>query len=48
MTKQIIFESKFRLRGTPLTVNRMGYGAMQPAGPGVFGPPPDVGAALAS
>jgi pyridoxine 4-dehydrogenase len=29
------------------TVNRMGYGAMQLAGPGVFGPPRDHGAALA-
>jgi aryl-alcohol dehydrogenase-like predicted oxidoreductase len=35
--------------GLPLggrTVNRMGYGAMQLAGPGVFGPPRDRGAAL--
>jgi aryl-alcohol dehydrogenase-like predicted oxidoreductase len=30
-----------------LTVNRMGYGAMQLAGPGVFGPPKDRAAALA-
>ncbi|WAH56123.1 aldo/keto reductase family oxidoreductase [Pseudomonas silvicola] len=29
------------------TVNRMGYGAMQLAGPQVFGPPKDHGAALA-
>jgi pyridoxine 4-dehydrogenase len=29
------------------TVNRMGYGAMQLAGPGVFGPPRDRDAALA-
>jgi pyridoxine 4-dehydrogenase len=29
------------------TVNRMGYGAMQLAGPGVFGPPKDHAAALA-
>jgi len=29
------------------TVNRMGYGAMQLAGPGVFGPPKDHGEALA-
>ena len=29
------------------TVNRMGYGAMQLAGPGVFGPPKDKEAALA-
>src|SRR5689334_8903100 len=29
------------------TVNRLGYGAMQLAGPGVFGPPKEHGAALA-
>ena len=29
------------------SVNRMGYGAMQLAGPGVFGPPKDRGAAIA-
>ena len=29
------------------SVNRLGYGAMQLAGPGVFGPPKDRGAALA-
>jgi aryl-alcohol dehydrogenase-like predicted oxidoreductase len=29
-----------------LTVTRMGYGAMQLAGPGVFGPPKDRGAAI--
>ena len=29
------------------TANRIGYGAMQLAGPGVFGPPKDRGAALA-
>src|SRR5471030_3097669 len=29
------------------TVNRMGYGAMQLAGPGVFGPPKDREEALA-
>src|SRR4029077_7623074 len=29
------------------TVNRMGYGAMQLAGPGVFGPPKDGDTALA-
>ena len=37
----------FTLPGTSLTVNRMGYGAMQLAGPGVFGPPRDFDAALA-
>lgn len=41
-----------RLGGTftlapDLTVNRMGYGAMQLAGPGVFGPPADRDAAVA-
>jgi pyridoxine 4-dehydrogenase len=29
------------------SINRLGYGAMQLAGPGVFGPPKDRGAALA-
>src|SRR3954447_8322470 len=29
------------------TVNRLGYGAMQLAGPGVFGPPRDMNAAIA-
>ena len=37
----------FTLPGTLLTVNRMGYGVMQLAGPQVFGPPRDVDAALA-
>jgi aryl-alcohol dehydrogenase-like predicted oxidoreductase len=37
----------FTLPGTSTTVNRMGYGAMQLAGPGVFGPPRDVDAAVA-
>ncbi len=37
----------FTLRGTSTTVNRMGYGAMQLAGPGVWGPPRDVDAAIA-
>ncbi len=37
----------FLLPGTTLTVNRMGYGAMQLAGPGVYGPPRDPAAAVA-
>jgi aryl-alcohol dehydrogenase-like predicted oxidoreductase len=37
----------FTFPGTSLTVNRMGYGAMQLAGPGVWGPPSDPGAAVA-
>ena len=32
---------RFTFPGTDLSVNRMGYGAMQLAGPGVFGPPKD-------
>ena len=38
---------RFALPGTSLTVNRMGYGAMQLAGPGVWGPPRDRPGALA-
>src|SRR5215472_3735664 len=38
----------FTLPGTSLTVRRMGYGTMQLAGPGVFGPPKDHEAALAA
>lgn len=38
---------RFTLFGTGMTVNRMGYGAMQLAGPGVFGPPRDVDVAIA-
>src|SRR5580700_10111722 len=37
----------FTFPGTSLTVHRMGYGAMQLAGPGVFGPPKDPDAAVA-
>jgi aryl-alcohol dehydrogenase-like predicted oxidoreductase len=37
----------FSFPSTSITVNRMGYGAMQLAGPGVFGPPRDSEAAVA-
>lgn len=37
----------FTFSGTSLSAQRIGYGAMQLAGPGVFGPPTDRGAALA-
>jgi aryl-alcohol dehydrogenase-like predicted oxidoreductase len=37
----------FTFPATSMTVRRMGYGAMQLAGPGVFGPPNDRNAALA-
>jgi pyridoxine 4-dehydrogenase len=40
-------QATFTLPATSLTVNRMGYGAMQLAGPGVWGPPRDVDAAIA-
>ena len=32
---------RFTLPGTTISVNRMGYGAMQLAGPGIFGEPQD-------
>jgi pyridoxine 4-dehydrogenase len=38
---------RFTFPGTALTVQRMGYGAMQLAGPGVWGPPKDPDAAVA-
>jgi aryl-alcohol dehydrogenase-like predicted oxidoreductase len=38
---------QFTFPGTSLTVSRIGYGAMQLAGPGVFGPPKDPDAAVA-
>ncbi len=37
----------FTFSGSAITVKRMGYGAMQLAGPHVFGPPKDMNAALA-
>ena len=40
-------EMKFTFPNTPMTVNRMGYGAMQLAGPHVFGPPKDEAEAIA-
>jgi aryl-alcohol dehydrogenase-like predicted oxidoreductase len=38
---------QFHLSGTSISVYRMGYGAMQLAGPGVWGPPRDMDAASA-
>jgi aryl-alcohol dehydrogenase-like predicted oxidoreductase len=38
---------QFTFPGTSFTVHRMGYGAMQLTGPGVFGPPKDPEAAVA-
>src|SRR6202451_1713494 len=37
----------FTLLGKSMTLNRMGYGAMQLAGPGVWGPPRNINAAVA-
>jgi aryl-alcohol dehydrogenase-like predicted oxidoreductase len=37
---------RFALPGTSLSVHRVGYGAMQLAGPGVFGPPKDPDVAV--
>ena len=47
MIEQISFAGSFTLPGTSMTLNRMGYGAMQLAGPEVWGPPRDVNAAIA-
>jgi pyridoxine 4-dehydrogenase len=47
MTTQIELGGRFTLPGTSMTMNRMGYGAMQLAGPHVFGPPRDVNVAVA-
>src|ERR1700754_2499331 len=37
----------FTFPGTTITVRRIGYGAMQLAGPGVFGPPKNPDTAIA-
>jgi pyridoxine 4-dehydrogenase len=47
MTKQIHLGGSFTLPGTSLNLKRMGYGAMQLAGPQVWGPPRDKDAAVA-
>ena len=51
MTKQmdpgVTLGGTFTLPGTSMTLNRMGYGAMQLAGPQVWGPPRDMDAAVA-
>src|SRR5882672_1948951 len=46
MTQKTDLAGHFTLRGTSMTLNRMGYGAMQLAGPQVWGPPRDVDAAI--
>jgi aryl-alcohol dehydrogenase-like predicted oxidoreductase len=47
MTERTDLAGSFTLPGTSMTVNRMGYGATQLAGPHVFGPPRDSDEAIA-
>jgi pyridoxine 4-dehydrogenase len=47
MTNQTNRGGSFTLPGTSITMNRMGYGAMQLAGPQVWGPPRDIDTAIA-
>jgi pyridoxine 4-dehydrogenase len=47
LIQQTDLAANFTLQGTAMTVNRMGYGAMQLAGPHVFGPPRDTEEAIA-
>src|ERR1700757_187226 len=48
MSKAENLGGAFTLPGTNVTLNRMGYGAMQLAGPNVFGPPRDRPTAVAA
>lgn len=47
MTSQVNAAGTFTLPGTALTINRMGYGAMQLAGSHVWGPPQNIEEAVA-
>jgi pyridoxine 4-dehydrogenase len=47
MTKRMDLGGSFTLPGTSMALNRMGYGAMQLAGPEVWGLPRDVDGAIA-
>jgi pyridoxine 4-dehydrogenase len=47
MTTRMDFNGSTTFPGTSMTLNRMGYGAMQLAGPQVWGPPRDVDGAIA-
>jgi pyridoxine 4-dehydrogenase len=47
MIQKTELAGSFTLPGTLMSLNRMGYGAMQLAGPEVWGPPRDVDAAIA-
>ncbi len=45
-TNEAKLGGRFTFPGTKLTVHRMGYGAMQLSGPGIWGPPKDPDAAI--
>jgi len=47
MNRQLKLGGAFSLPGTSLNIYRMGYGAMQLAGPGVWGLPPNIDEAVA-
>ncbi len=47
MLQHVDLAGRLTLRGTSIALNRMGYGAMQLAGPQVWGAPRDVNAAIA-
>jgi len=47
MVEKTDLAGSYPWQGTEINVKRMGYGAMQLAGPGVFGPPRDVDEAIA-
>jgi pyridoxine 4-dehydrogenase len=47
MTKQMDLGGSFTPKGTSISLKRMGYGAMQLAGPLVWGPPRDIDGAIA-
>src|SRR6202046_5174820 len=47
MTKHMDLSGSLTLPGPSMTLNRMGYGTMQLAGPQVWGPPRDVDGAIA-
>jgi len=47
MTTRLELNKSMTLPGTSMALNRMGYGAMQLAGPQVWGPPRDMDAAVA-
>src|SRR3954467_9611594 len=47
MTEEKMLGGSFSFPGSSLSVHRMGYGAMQLAGPHAFGPPRDLDGAIA-